>query len=96
MKGYDDAEAEQISLPMFGANLASDTLDQRKKRALAIFKVKCMQDTCRFEYEFPGLFHKDKKDLCGMICPRCNEALPEAYVKNRVGLFLKEVVKYYY
>jgi len=54
-----------------------------------------MNDNCKNEYEFPGIYHKEKQ-LCGMICPKCEVSLPEAYVKNRVGLFLKEVVKYYY
>ena len=51
---------EEISMPLFGATMASDTLEQRKRRALAIFKVKCMNETCKNEYEFPGILHKEK------------------------------------
>lgn len=47
-------------------------------------------------YEFPGICQVGKQDVSGLQCKNCAKMLPEQYVMNRVSLFLKQLIQFYY
>ena len=84
---------EQTMGPIQSAVIQSETLQKLIERSIATLKVSCFK--CKATYDFPGIFNLDKI-TSGLICIKCKFKLPEAYVRNRVTLFLKQMLVLYY
>ena len=76
--------------------LNSETERKVKERSLAYLKVVCFK--CKKEYEFPGLFQATNKQKSGLVCqnPDCSQLIQKEYLKNRVNLFIKQLLTLYY
>jgi Zn ribbon nucleic-acid-binding protein len=74
------------------AFLQTETSKSLSDRAIATLKVIC--PNCSTQYDFPGVYSNN--NISGMICVNCKEILPEKYVKNRITLFLKQLLVLYY
>jgi len=87
------------------AILKTETQKCLKDRAIAKLKLKCIQ--CGETSEFNGVYQTDKEKTSGMLCPQkiksasgemvpCNKQYPEKFIKNRVTLFLRQLLEFYY
>ena len=79
--------------PIQSAVMQSETLQKLIDRSIATLKVNCFK--CKATYDFPGVYNLDKT-TSGLICIKCKFVLPEAYIKNRIMLFLKQMLVLYY
>ena len=79
--------------PIKKAILSSETEEKLKARSIAFLTVKCWK--CSKNFEFPGV---QKNGILGLICPNaeCKTSLYEKYLKNRVTLFMKQLMTMYY
>lgn len=75
------------------ALLSTDTELKLKERSIAFLKVVCFH--CKKDQEFPGVYQKDGK-TSGLVCIHCGKKFPVEYVKNRVTLFMKQMLNLYY
>lgn len=91
--GADGGVADDIG-PVQNAILQTETEQSLKKRSIAELKVTCPH--CQVAYEFPGICQVGKQDVSGLQCKNCSKMLPEQYVMNRVSLFLKQLIQFYY
>lgn len=78
--------------------IKTETTQSLQHRAVASLKIICPH--CDESYEFPEIYHtkKDLKDLQCNVCPNkdCRKYIPDAYIQNRVQLFLKQLLNLYY
>lgn len=77
-------------LAIAGPILKSETGARLSKRSLATLKVICPH--CGTGYDMPTIYHKsDRADekIGSDICTNCKCQIPQAYLENRVRLFIK-------
>ena len=82
----DDEETLAIAGPV----LKSETGARLSKRSLATLKVICPH--CSHGFDMPTIYHKSEKAderLASDICISCKGEIPQAYLENRVRLFIK-------
>lgn len=92
--GVGSGDTAEANLPQ--AILKSETQKSLQDRSIARFKVKCPY--CETENEIRGIFSNADKEISGVVCQNneCRRHLPEKFLKNRVTLFLKELLSFYY
>ena len=58
--------------------------------------VKC--PFCDTQNEIKGIFQDNMRTISGIICQNkeCGQHLPEKFLRNRVNLFLRELLEHYY
>lgn len=90
----ENGENENAALP--SAILKTETQTSLKDRSIAKLTVKC--PNCEESNEIAGIFRHDKKGCSGLICKNeeCNQLLPEKFLKNRLTLFLRQLLDLYY
>jgi len=90
----ENGENENAALP--SAILKTETQTSLKDRSIAKLTVKC--PICEESNEIAGIFRHDKKGCSGLICKNeeCNQLLPEKFLKNRLTLFLRQLLDLYY
>lgn len=92
------------------AILKTETQKSLKERAIAKLKLRCPY--CKEITEFNGVFQvpteKNSAMISGMLCPAkvknattgeiltCNMQYPVKFIKNRVSLFLRQLLEFYY
>lgn len=72
--------------------MKTETTEKLQDRSMASLKICCPH--CDESFDFPELFHKkvqNKERLASNICPKCEQRIPDAYIKNRARLFLKQL-----
>jgi len=77
--------------------MKTETTEKLQDRSMASLKICCPH--CEESFDFPELFHKkvqNKEKLASNICPKCETRIPDAYIKNRARLFLKQLQVMYY
>lgn len=75
------------------AVLSEETEQKLKERSIASLKVTCFH--CKKDQEFPGAYQKDGK-TSGLNCIECQQKFPIGYLKNRITLFMKQLLTFYY
>lgn len=84
--------------PMLISNpvLQTETERSLKTRTVAELNIKCPH--CSHNYHFPGIFQqtKNNEELTGLSCLSCKQRIPDAYLLNRLNLFLKQLTSLYY
>ena len=90
----ENAEGADANLP--SAILKTETQTSLKDRSIAKLTVNCPY--CEQSNEINGIFRHDKKGVSGLICKNedCNLPLPEKFLKNRLNLFLQQLLVLYY
>lgn len=78
------------------AVLKTETFKNLEDRTASKLKIVCPNPECQANYWFPGVASRDKNAISGLICGKCNQKLPLAYVKNRVKLAIKQLLNTYY
>lgn len=89
----DGDDAIGVSNPI----MKTETTEKLQDRSMASLKICCPH--CEESFDFPELFHKkvqNKEKLASNICPKCETRIPDAYIKNRARLFLKQLQVMYY
>lgn len=88
------AEGEESIIPQ--AILKTETQESLRDRTLAPLKIKC--HACGASNEFQGVKNLKNKDLSGMLCPvdSCKAKLNEKFIMNRITLYLRQLLEYYY
>lgn len=78
------------------AVLKSETQNSLADRSIARLTVTC--PFCSHSNEIKGIFSDNKRTISGIICAKeeCKQHLPEKFLKNRVTLFLRELLEVYY
>ena len=89
----ENAEGADAALP--SAILKTETQTSLKDRSIAKLTVLCPY--CEQSNEIHGIFRNDGK-ISGIICKNeeCNLPLPEMFLKNRLTLFLRQLLDLYY
>jgi len=91
--GGDGDDGLGVSNPI----MKTETTEKLQDRSMASLKICCPE--CEESFDFPELFHKKvpgKEKLASNICPKCDFRIPDAYIKNRARLFLKQLQVMYY
>lgn len=97
--GEDKDEAIPVAI------LKTETHKSLKERAITKLKLKCVY--CQQVSEFSGVYQDQQKNVSGMICPAmikqadgsmkaCGQLYPVNFIKNRVSLFLRQLLEFYY
>jgi len=76
------------------AVLKTETFKNLEDRTASKLKIVCPE--CQTSCWFPGVASRDKNAISGLICGKCNQKLPIAYLKNRVKLAIKQLLNTYY
>ena len=90
-----DADADRgAAIPQ--AVLKTETQKSLADRSIARLTVQC--PFCQEKNEIHGIFRDAQRTISGIICAKdtCKQHLPEKFLKNRVILFLRELLEVYY
>ena len=92
--GGDGEDGQAAAIPQ--AVLKTETQKSLADRSIAKLTVECPY--CQCKNEIKGIFQDAKRTISGIVCQNkdCNRHLPEKFLKNRVNLFLRELLEYYY
>lgn len=91
---HEDDAGQGAAIPQ--AVLKSETQNSLADRSIARLTVSC--PFCSSSNEIKGIFSDAKRTISGIICIKeeCKQHFPEKFLKNRVTLFLRELLEVYY